>query len=137
VSDEGPADSGTSLPAFDGPETNLTAARFRKGTSGNPGGRPKDLPRFRKACRERGWRWLEEMDALMADPDVHAAIKLDIWNAVCDRGGLLTGKDQGAVDVASARLLILAAAIKDLPEQKRADILAMLSGARKAEPPAP
>jgi hypothetical protein len=80
VSDDSPGD---------GPKSNLTAARFLPGKSGNPGGRPKDLPRFRKGCRDRGWKWLDQLDALMDAPGTPPADKLAIWRAVCDRGGYL------------------------------------------------
>jgi hypothetical protein len=80
VSDDSPGD---------GPKSNLTAARFLPGKSGNPGGRPKDLPRFRTACREKGWAWLDQLETLMVAPGTPPAEKLAIWKAVCDRGGYL------------------------------------------------
>lgn len=94
VNDEGPPGEG-------GPEANLTAARFRKGSSGNPGGRPKDLPRFRRACREKGWAWLEQLDALMTAPGTPPAEKLAIWRAVCDRGGYLPADKTLAPELAA------------------------------------
>lgn len=83
VSDDG-------RPAGDGrAAANLTATKFPKGRSGNPGGRPKDLPRFRKACRERGWKWLAQLDALMESAATPPSEKRACWRDVCDRGGYL------------------------------------------------
>lgn len=82
MSDEDPPGEG-------GGESNLTAARFLPGRLGNPGGRPKDLRGFRKACRAKGWAWLAELQQLMTSDLTPPAEKLAIWKAVCDRGGYL------------------------------------------------
>lgn len=129
VNDGGPPGEG-------GPEANLTAARFRRGKSGNPGGRPKDLPKFRKALRTRSWGWLAKLDALMDNVATTAADKLAIWKAVCDRGGFLPADRQANVDAGNARLLVLAASLRSLSDAQREAILSML-GEIKADPPAP
>lgn len=128
-----------SPPGEGGPEANLTAARFQRGTSGNPGGRPKDLPRFRQALRTRSWEWLAKLDALMAHDGTAAGDKLAIWKAVCDRGGFLPSDRQASVDAGNARLLVLAAALRNLSDGQREAILSMLGEIKgdEGDPPAP
>ena len=89
-------------------ESNLTATRFLPGKSGNPGGRPNDLPRFRKKCRKKAWAWLalDAIDAQMASLEVPLGEKAAFWKAVCDRGGFsAVATDKGGGDLPSGPTL--------------------------------
>ena len=107
-----------------------TASRFKPGKSGNPGGRPKTLPRFRVRCRNVSFALLAEIKTRLADRDPDTRVPLpelvDALSRIAPHGGFLTADKQAACDANSARIWLLALAIKDLPEDKRSALLGLL-----------
>lgn len=60
-------------------------ARFRKGQSGNPGGRPKDLSGFRELARAYGTDALRALLAVMRSRKSPAAARVSAAVAILDR----------------------------------------------------
>lgn len=108
------------------PENRLeppVATRFQKGKSGNAGGRPKDLPRFRKACRKLTWEGFDIIEAGMRDPDVSFGDKVAAWKALADRGGFLPTDRQAAIEASQARLVLAMLLAEALTPAERAKLL--------------
>ena len=95
--------------------------RFAKGQSGNPGGRPKDLPKFRNACRKLTWEALDVIEAGLSDPDVSFGDKVTAFKALADRGGFLPIDRQAAIESNQARLVLAMLMAEELtpPERKK------------------
>ncbi len=109
------------VPENTGGFSNLTAPRFKAGESGNPGGRPKDLPEFRAACRELTWASLDVIRVGLKDAEVSFGDKITAFKALADRGGFLPVDRQAAVEAGQARLLLAMTALEVLtpPERKK------------------
>ena len=120
-----------------GGSINLTAGKFPKGKSGNPGGRPKDLPRFRKACRKLSWAGLDIIKAGLEDPDVPFGDKVTAWKAVADRGGHLPVDRQAAIESAQARLVLAMMVAEALTPAERKKLLDAMERSLAGEADAP
>jgi hypothetical protein len=111
-----------------------TAGRFKPGQSGNPGGRPRSLPRFRRGSRDVAFALLTEVRERLADKDPQTrpalAELVDALTAIAPFGGFLAADKQAVVEASSAKLLLLALAIKDLPEDKRTALLGLLGDSK-------
>jgi hypothetical protein len=59
---------------------------FKKGQSGNPGGRPKVIAHIRDKAREYTVEALETLAAVMRDKRAPAAARVSAANALLDRG---------------------------------------------------
>lgn len=132
--DQSPPDGGET-PAD--PAVNLTAPRFKKGKSGNPGGRPKDLPRFRKACRLLSWQGLDIIKAGLEDPEVSFGDKVTAWKALADRGGYLPADRQAAIESAQARLVLAMMVAEALTPAERKKLLDAMERSLAGETDAP
>jgi hypothetical protein len=113
------------------------AARFKKGQSGNPGGRPKDLPRFRRACRKLSWDGLEIIKAGLKDPEISFGDKVTAWKAVADRGGHLPVDRQAAIESAQARLVLAMMVAEALTPAERKKLLDAMERSLAGEIDAP
>ena len=60
--------------------------RFKKGESGNPGGRPKEIGDLRQLARERTQTALSTLENVMTDPMAPAAARVSAACALLDRG---------------------------------------------------
>lgn len=71
--------------------------RFRKGVSGNPGGRPKieNAEELREALRQLTPKAVDTLREIMEDPDASASNRLAAANAILDR---TFGKPSQSVD---------------------------------------
>lgn len=98
-----------------------TLTPFVKGQSGNPSGRPKELPGFRAACREVTWDLLREIKKRLGDMEPNELI--DAFEAVADRGGFVTTDKADALDIAKARLIITSLGLDKMSDAQRAEIL--------------
>jgi len=94
-------------------------ARFQKGQSGNPGGRPKSLQAFRTRCRNLSREILDQIKARLADPEVPLADLLRAFESIADRGGFLSADKQAGVEASQGRLLLLAMAVKGLTREQK------------------
>lgn len=61
-------------------------ARFEKGRSGNPGGRPKEVGEIRALAREHTESALETLVKIMEDKKAPAAARAAAANSLLDRG---------------------------------------------------
>jgi len=57
-----------------------------KGASGNPGGRPKELPDVRALARSRGKEAIDTLYAIVRDKKAPAAARIAAATALLDRG---------------------------------------------------
>jgi Family of unknown function (DUF5681) len=61
--------------------------RFKRGQSGNPGGRPKIFTEIKQAVREHTEAAIETLVGVMNNEDATAAARVAAANAILDRGG--------------------------------------------------
>ncbi len=113
----------------------LTAARFKPGTTGNPGGRPKDLRAFRTRCRKLSRKLLAEIEKRMGDADVPLDHIVKAYEAVSDRGGFLKADAQAAIETGHMRLLVAAMALQTLSEEQRRTLLSALATEKASNEP--
>ena len=59
---------------------------FKKGQSGNPGGRPKVVAEVRELAREHTGKAIETLVSIMANPKAAPAARVSAANALLDRG---------------------------------------------------
>jgi hypothetical protein len=78
-------------------------AKWQKGQSGNPGGRPREIGELRALARKRTKDALDTLAAVMADPKAPPAARVAAAVAILDRGHgrpaqttVLEGGDGGA-----------------------------------------
>jgi hypothetical protein len=71
--------------------------RFKKGQSGNPGGRPKIFTEVKEAAREHTEAAIETLVAVMNNEEATAAARVAAANAILDRGW---GKPESHTNVA-------------------------------------
>ena len=60
--------------------------RFKKGQSGNPGGRPKIFTEVKQAAREHTEAAIETLVGVMNNEEATAAARVAAANAILDRG---------------------------------------------------
>lgn len=85
------------------PENRGRSGRFRRGESGNPGGRPKDEHGVRDLARELGPRAIKKLEELMGSLDERVALAAS--NAILDRGfGKATASDSATDDLLSVEI---------------------------------
>jgi hypothetical protein len=58
---------------------------FRKGKSGNPGGRPKVVAEVQALAREHTMKAIETLNTIMCDEGAAAAARISAANALLDR----------------------------------------------------
>ncbi len=105
---------------------NLTAPRFEKGKSANPGGRPKSLPRHRRKNRRAAGPILDAMMDAIEHPEKASRPLPELvraYEVVCAMGGYLPADKEFGNDVSQGRLLLLAMAIKGLTKDQRAILI--------------
>ena len=61
-------------------------AKWTKGESGNPGGRPREVGELRVLARQRTQEALDTLVAVMGDPKAPAAARVSAATAILDRG---------------------------------------------------
>jgi len=111
----------------DGPPNNqevLARNKFQPGKSGNPGGRPKSLMKFRTRCRNLSREILTEIKKRLGEADLPDLVAA--FQAVSDRGGYLTAKDQANIDTGNARLALALLAIETLTGDQRQKVVEAL-----------
>ena len=59
---------------------------FKKGQSGNPGGRPKVIAEVKELAREHTGKAVETLVSIMTNPKAAAAARVSAANALLDRG---------------------------------------------------
>jgi hypothetical protein len=102
---------------------NLSAPRFEKGRSGNPGGRPRSLPRFRAKNRKGAQLILDQLLLRMADPAASLGEVVRAYESVCAMGGYLPADKDAGIDLSQGRLVLLAMAVKGLTRAQRAILI--------------
>lgn len=100
---------------------------WKKGESGNPGGRPKKEPQFRQRCREVAEGLLERM---MRAPPEDMPKLVAAFEAIADRGGYCPADRE-------AKMLMTIIGPQNVdPEQARALVASWVSGYGLGEKPA-
>ena len=61
-------------------------AKFQKGQSGNPGGRPKEVAEVRELAREHTEDAINALTEIMKNKDAPPAARVSAANALLDRG---------------------------------------------------
>jgi hypothetical protein len=59
---------------------------FKKGQSGNPGGRPKVVAEVKELAREHTGKAIETLVAIMSNPKAAPAARVSAANSLLDRG---------------------------------------------------
>ena len=59
---------------------------FKKGQSGNPGGRPKVVAEVKELARKHTGKAIETLVSIMANPKAAPAARVSAANALLDRG---------------------------------------------------
>jgi hypothetical protein len=100
----------------DGPDRRRHKGQFQPGTSGNPGGRPREIVEVAAAARERTAEALETLTTIMRDKEASAAARVSAAIALLERGW---GKAPATVtllrdnvdmkDLSDAELMVIAA----------------------------
>lgn len=108
----------------------MVAQRGRWGKVGapRPAGRPKALPRFRKACREDAFKVKAEIMKRITDPDVPLKELVQAFAELSDRGSFLKGKEEAELEAAKARLILTAMALEGLSVDDRQKLLKAING---------
>jgi hypothetical protein len=119
-----PTDAGAAVVSAAGGGGPPAASRFAAGKSGNPGGRPKSLPRFRKRCRDVSFALLAQLEARIADTDPETRVPLpylvEALTAIAPYGGFLPADRQAVEELARLRVaLSLLASANLTPEQRK------------------
>ena len=70
--------------------------QFQRGTSGNPGGRPKEVVEVRELARERTTKAIEALEAILDDDKQPGSTKVAAATALLDRGH---GRPGASVDM--------------------------------------
>jgi len=60
--------------------------RFKKGVSGNAGGRPKTYPELRAMCQDKTLAGVEAVDEILWDPAQPGSTRVAAWCALRDTG---------------------------------------------------
>jgi hypothetical protein len=106
--------------------------RIKKGTVLNPSGKPKALPRFRKACREDSFLILQEIRRRIREDATENAIPLGelikAFSELADRGGFNTPKEDMELENTKARLILTAMALDGLSTEQREKLLKAIDG---------
>src|SRR5262245_36238101 len=97
-------------------------AKFQKGQSGNPGGRPKVVGHVREIARQHTDEAIETLVAVMRDPKSPPAARALASNSILDRG---YGKPAQTIDANLQR--------KSHDEMTDAELLAIAAGADDSE----
>ena len=72
------------------------AGKFKKGQSGNPGGRQKALREVEELARKYSVKAIEGLVEIAENANAAAAARIAAWNAILDRA---VGKPKQAVEV--------------------------------------
>ena len=112
-----------------------TLGRWKKGQTGNPGGRPKTYPEMRALCQQKTIAGIEAVDEILHDPAQPGSTRVAAWCALRD-----TGFDRPAQRIAIKDYTEHPASnlLKDGDNVERfADMYAMMIGATNGEYPPP
>jgi hypothetical protein len=106
--------------------------RIKKGTVLNPSGKPKALPRFRKACREDSFLILQEIRRRIREDQTENKIPVGelvrVFSELADRGGFNTPKEDMELENTKARLILTAMALDGLSIEQREKLLKAIEG---------
>lgn len=98
-------------------------AKFEKGRSGNPGGRPKEVAEVRELARQKTTQAVDTLTEIMQDVNAPAAARVSAANALLDRG---FGRPQQGVALTGDEENPIALTRVDAPDYIRDKILKML-----------
>ena len=99
---------------------------FKKGVSGNPGGRPKETAEVRELARERTTKAIEALEAILDDDKQPGSTKVAAAQALLDRGH---GRPSTSVDMHVSGGPSLVDLLTSLPVVPAADTAAELDDA--------
>ena len=101
-------------------------AKFEKGQSGNPGGRPKEVAEVRELAREHTPEAVNTLAEIMLDKDAPPAARISAATALLDRG---YGRPAGEVPQVAVQINTDNSAERDMTQH----VLRMLTNEQLAE----
>lgn len=112
---DGDTDDNTGgIRSISGPRGQLKAP-WKAGQSGNPSGRPREIPGLRKAHLQATFEALEHLMSGIRDPEVPLRDKVAAFEAIADRGGFLPADREAKV--------VLAVLALDLSKEQREQVI--------------
>lgn len=128
------------LAALQHPKAVAMRGRWGKVAAPKPAGRPKSLPRFRKACREDAFKVKAEImrriavdstegkDGSPAPNSIPMKELVQAFAELSDRGSFLKGKEEADLEMVKARLILTAMSFERLTAEEKLQLLKAING---------
>lgn len=107
---------------------------FPKGTSGNPGGRPKSIPEVRAYCLEQAFEVVDRIVArAKTDRDAPLSVLLDTVKELFDRAGVRGANANNQREAKRIETIVAALALETMTDENRRVLIDQLAKAPAEE----